>query len=294
MGNLIILKGLWLMEKKIALFIVTIMLLSVSSSAVFALSPMGPPKALFGLNRWGVGIEYGNQTMDLEAVGIVSEIIVDPLDVLPSVKYEHNIDNLKSNILMVSVGYGLSDNWDAFVRLGLADAKGDIEQTFPDNAPPNEYKGYDGSFGLGWGIGTRATFWQDDKVSWGGLLQITWLEPDSSSISLSGEPRFSGDAEIDVEEVQIAVGPTWRVNESISIYGGPFLHFVDGDLDISGRTVDMGTEILMETKGDIEEKSQFGGYVGAHLDMDENTSCYIECQLTKDAWGIGIGAARRF
>lgn len=282
------------MEKKISLFIVTVMLLCASNSVVFALSPMGPPKALFGLNRWGFGIEYGNQTMDLEADGTISEIIVEPLDVLPSVEYKHNIDNLKSNILMVKLGYGLNDSWDAFLRLGIADAKGDIEYLFPDNASPFEYKGFEGSFGLAGGIGTRATFWQDDRISWGGLLQITWLEPDESSISLSGEPRFSGDAEIDIEEVQIAVGPTWRLNDSISIYGGPFLHFIDGDLDISGRTVDMGTEILTKTKGDIEEKSQFGGYVGTHLDMDENTSCYIECQFTNDAWGIGIGSAQRF
>ena len=282
------------MEKKIALFIVTLMLLSVSNSVVFALSPIGPPKALYGLNRWGVGIEYGNQTMELDAVGTVSEIIVDPLDVLPSVKHKHLIENLKSNILMVRAGYGLNDNWDAFVCLGLADAKGDIEHVFPDNSTPHEYKGFDGSFGFGWGVGTRATFWQDDVLSWGGLLQITWLKPDKSNINLSNDSAFSGDAEIDFQEVQIAVGPTWRVNDNISIYGGPFAHFVDGDFDISGRTVDMGTEILMETTGDIEEKSQFGGYVGTHLDMDENTSCYIECQLTKDAWGIGIGAARRF
>jgi hypothetical protein len=287
------------MEKKIALFIVTVMLLCVSNSVVFALSPMGAPKALYGLNKWSVGIEYGNQTMDLEADGTVSEVIIDPdgvlpPDVLPPEEHKHNIDNLKSNIIMGKVGYGINDNWDAFVRLGLADAKGDIEYTYSDNTPPCEYKGFDGSFGLAWGIGTRATFWQNDKVSLGGLIQITWLEPDSSSISLSGEPRFSGDAEIEIEEVQIAIGPAWQVNDSINIYGGPLLHYVDGDLDLSGRTVDQDAEFLIETKGDIEEESQFGGYVGAHLDMDENTSCYIECQLTKDAWGIAIGSAQRF
>ena len=284
------------MEKKIALFIVTVMLLCASNSVVFALSPMGPPKALYGLNRWGFGIEYGNQTMDLEADATVSEImIVDP-DVYeaPPRKFKHNIDNLKSNILMVRAGYGLNDNWDAFLRLGLADAKGDIEYLNPVNPSPYEYKGFEGSFGFGWGIGTRATFWQDDTVSWGGLLQITWLEPDNSGVTLSGEPNFDGDVEIDIEEVQIAVGPTWRANDSISIYGGPFVHFVNGDLDINGRTTDRGTEFILETTGDIEEESQFGGYAGAHLEMDENTSCYIECQLTNDAWGIGIGYAQGF
>ena len=279
------------MEKKIVLFVFTLLLLSVFNSVVLALSPMGPPKALLGQDQWGVGIEYGHQTMDLEAAGKVTETMPE-FDFVAVRKVKHNINDLKLNIVMAKAGYGINDNWDAFVRLGLADAKGDIEQIYPDNAK-DKFKGYDGSFGFGWGFGTRATFWQDDELSWGGLFQITWLEPDESSISLSGDPEISGDAEIDIREIQIAIGPTWRVDDNIRIYGGPFLHFVDGDLDISGRT-DLGTEILTEATGDIEEKSQFGGYVGTHLDVDENTSCFIECQLTGDAWGIGIGAARRF
>ena len=265
------------MEKKIVLLAVALMIVTVSDSAVLALSPMGPPKALLGLDRWDIGIEYSNQTMDLDAVGTVTEIIPE-FDFVTARKDKHNINDLKSNIILGRVGYGINDNWDAFVRLGLSDAQGDIEHIFPDNATPDEYKGFDGSFGLGWG----------------GLFQITWLEPDDSSITLSDDPEFTGDAEIDIREVQIAVGPTWRADDNIRIYGGPFLHFVDGDLDISGRTVDMGTDILMETSGDVEEDSQFGGYFGAHLDVDENTSCFIEYQLTGDAWGIGIGAARRF
>lgn len=281
------------MEKRIALLAFVLMVVGVSSSAVYALSPMGPPKALLGQDRWEIGIEYSHQAMDLDAVGKVKEIYPEFDDFTIVRKDKHNIDDLKSNIIMGRAGYGINDSWDAFVRLGVADAKGDIEHIFPDNATPDMYKGYDGSFGFGWGFGTRATFWQDDKLSWGGLFQITWLEPDGSSISLSGDTEFTGDAEIDIREVQIAIGPTWRVEDNIRIYGGPFLHFVNGDFDISGRT-DLGTEILMETTGDIEEESQFGGYVGAHLDVDQNTSCFIEFQLTGDAWGIGIGAARRF
>lgn len=281
------------MKKKIVLFAIVLMMVTVCNSVVLALSPMGPPKALLGQDRWDVGIEYTHQAMDLDAVGNVTETMPEFGSVI-SRKDKHNVDDLKSNIIMIKAGYGINDNWDTFVRLGLADVEGDLEHIFPDNATPDEYKGFDGSFGFGWGFGTRATFWQDDEISWGGLFQITFLEPDGSSIRLLGDPGFSGDAEIDIREVQIAVGPTWRVDDNIRIYGGPFLHLVDGDLDISGRTVLEGTEIIMETSGDVEEESRFGGYVGTHLDVNENTSCFIECQLTGDAWGIGIGTAWRF
>jgi hypothetical protein len=284
------------MEKKIALFAAALMIMALSNSAVLALVQMGPPKALLGQDRWDIGIEYSHQSMDLEANGDVTEIDIIPglPDYVAARKVKHKINDLKSNIVLVRAGYGINDSWDAFVRLGLADAKDDIEQDYPDGAG-DTFKGYDGSFGLAWGVGTRATFWQDEQLSWGGLFQITWLDPGDGSVKLSGDPAFSGKADIDnMWEVQIAAGPTWRLENNLRIYGGPFLHFVNGDLDISGSTVDSGTEIHTKSSSDIEEKSQFGGYVGAQLDVDQNTSCIIELQLTSDAWGIGIGAARRF
>ena len=288
------------MEKKIALFAFVLMTVIVSNSAVLALSPMGPPKALLGQDQWSIGIEYGHQTMDLEAFGKDINIESEPETHITTRKGEYNINDLKSNIVLGRISYGVSDDWDAFLRLGVADAKCGIEQTFPDGTK-EKYRGFDGSFGFGWGFGTRATFWRDEEVSWGGLFQITWMEPDDSDISstIEGEGlpfdlNYSGTAEIDIWEVQIAVGPTWRIDEGIHIYGGPFLHFVNGDLDFSGEIVDPDVGISMKSSGDIEEESQFGGYVGAHLDVDENTSCFIECQLTGDAWGIGLGAARRF
>lgn len=284
------------MEKRIALLAFVLMVVGMSSSAVYALSPMGPPKALLGQDWWDVGLEYGHQTMDLEASGTDINIEYIPSLHITTRKGKYNIKDLKSNIVMGRAGYGIHDNWDAFVRLGVADAKGDIEQTFPD-ADPFQYRGFDGSFGFAWGFGTRVTFWQNDEVCWGGLFQMTWMEPDESSISSiisPGNLNYSGTAKIEIREVQVAIGPTWRVEDNFRIYGGPFLHFVNGDLDISGGIVDPGVGIDMEFSGDIEEESQLGGYVGAHLDVNENTSCFIEYQLTGDAWGIGFGAARRF
>lgn len=288
------------MEKKIALFAAAVMIMALSNSTVLALVPMGPPKALLGQDRWDIGIEYSHQSLDLEATGDVTE-----LDVIPGVgdftavrKVKHKINDLKSDIVMARAGYGINDSWDAFVRLGLANAKGDMEQTYPDGSPTDTFKGYDGSFGLTWGLGTRATFWQDEQLSWGGLVQITWLNPGDGSVRLSSDPAFSGKADIDnLWEVQIAGGPTWRIENNLRIYGGPFLHFVNGDLNINGDTVLPGippVQANMDYSADIKEKSQFGGYVGAQLDVDQNTSCILEFQVTSDAWGIGIGAARRF
>jgi hypothetical protein len=256
---------------------------------------MGPPKALLGQDQWSIGLEYARQSVDLESFGTVKDILVNvpPFPFVTVEDGEHKIQDLESNVVLCQVGYGLSGGWDVFLRLGAADAEDDIERNYPDGAT-DLYEGFDGSFGFAWGLGTRATFWQDGDVSWGGLVQVTWLEPDDSDIGLSGDTNFSGNAEIDFWELQIAVGPTVQMDDNFRIYGGPFLHFVDGDLELSGQTDDAGTQIRVEASGDIEEESQFGGFAGAHWDMNENTACYIEGQLTADAWSIGIGAARRF
>jgi len=108
------------MEKKIGLFIICLIVVCLSSSVVIALPPMGPPKALLGQDVWEIGIDYGHQAMDLEAVGKVTEIQVSPLFVTVR-KAKHNLDDLKSNIVMGRIGYGINDNWDAYVRLGAAD-----------------------------------------------------------------------------------------------------------------------------------------------------------------------------
>jgi hypothetical protein len=234
--------------------------------------------------------------MDLEASGKDTNIEHIPSLYITTRKGKYEINDFKSNVILGRLGYGISDSWDAFVRLGAVDGQCDLVQTYPDDAR-HEYQDFDGSFGLAWGFGTRATFWQDEELSWGGLFQMTWMEPDDSSISSiisPGNLHFSGTADIDIREVQIAVGPTWRIEDNIRIYGGPFLYYVDGDLDISGEIVDPGVGVEMKSSGDLEEKSQFGGYVGANFDVDENTSCFIEYQLTDDAWAIGLGGARRF
>ena len=282
------------MEKRIALLVVGLIVISSFSSIALALSPMGPPKASIGQNKWAIGVDYGYQSMDLEAS---SRIVATQMDDPPfdqSFKVKHEIEDLKSSIILARVDYGVSENWDAFIRLGMADGEDEIEQIY-SNGDTEKFKGYDGNFGFAWGFGTRATFWQDNKVTWGGLFQMTWVAPDSSDISLSGDPDFSGDAEMEMWEVQISIGPTWEAADNFSVYGGPFMHFIDGDLDISGSKVpEDDLEERVKGSGDIEEASQFGGYVGASWDVREDTACYLEGQFTGDAWGIGVGAVRRF
>jgi len=129
---------------------------------------------------------------------------------------------------------------------------------------------------------------------------MVWQNPDGdveltpSSGSFVGSNTLSGNAELDYWEIQIAVGPTFE-GDNFRVYGGPFLHLIDGDIDIDATGVDdVPSTWRVKSSGDISESSQFGGYAGAQWLAAENTTANIEVQFTSDAWAVGIGAIWKF
>ena len=224
-----------------------IIILVLMCSQAFGLTLMGPPMAELEQGQNGLGLNLSYSEMDIEesALGLT-----DTLKDVESFSY------------LVNLGYGVTDNWDFFVRLGLTD----IEYDDID---------FDGSSEFAYGFGTKATFIQQDSVVWGGLIQILWLESDDDILGI--------DVEIDYYEIQIAFGPTYEVNGT-SIYGGPFLHFIDGDIDYG----------ILGIKSDIEQESEFGGYIGLNAELAENTNWQIELQFTGDAYAICTGIGWKF
>lgn len=279
------------MKNKKAQLVIVIMLAGVCSSPALALPPMGPPKATLGENQWAVDFKYAYQKMDLELNGKTRENLGAGWLSADLTKY--TIEDLTSNMFLGSLGYGICDTWDAFVHVGAGDAKDDVAEILGCGRSGNRYQGLDGDYGLVWGFGTRATFGQEGNLTWGGLFQMTWSDPDGGGVGLRGDPNFSGDVELDFWEIQIAAGPTLQF-DGFSIYGGPFFHFVKGDMDLKGSTVDAGVTQLVESSANIREKSRFGGYGGVQWDITENAYWYTECQFTDNAWGLGTGVVCEF
>ncbi len=281
------------MEKRMALFPVIIMVVGVCSSPALALPLMGPPKAIYGENRWAIGFEYAHQKMDLELFGKTRQDLGDGFGWHPYDFTKYKIEDLTSNMFLGSLGYGMCENWDIFAYAGAAGDKDEITETLACGSSGNQYSGFGGDYKVAWGFGTRATLCQNGNLSWGGLFQMVWSSVDSSSLKLQGDPIFSGDIELDFWEIQVAVGPTLQY-DGFSIYGGPFLHFVKGDMSLEGTTVSGGLTQRVISKADIREESNFGAYIGAQLDIAEDTFWYTECQFTGDAWGAGIGIVWKF
>jgi hypothetical protein len=235
--------------------------------------------------------------MDLEAFGEARED-PDGAGWLPPSLARHKIEDLTSNMVLGRISYGVYDTVDVFACLGLSDVQDDMTEELASGADGNRYTGLECSHGLAYGIGARATFWQEGDIVWGGLVQILWENPSDGDIELTptdGDPaKLSGDVELELQKIQVAVGPTLQL-EGFSLYGGPFLHFVTGDLDVDASGTDSGGAVnRVDLSQDIREESEFGVFVGAQGEANQDMSWFIEFQFTGDAWGIGVGGIGRF
>jgi hypothetical protein len=208
---------------------------------------MGPPTSNVKEGDFLLGFDYSDSKTNIEWRGNGEK---------------GTLKDVEGNFYLGKVGLGISDGFEFFGRFGTSE----IEDT------GNEFA---------WGLGTKATFGQKDNVSWGALFQYMSLYAEDTQ-NIGG---YLLDGDLDVHEFQFAVGPTYNINE-LSIYGGPFFHFIEGDADLEY----LGSTSLV----DIEQESEFGGYVGIGWQISENSTLNVEYQFTDDADVFGIGLIQRF
>jgi hypothetical protein len=297
------------MEKKLLLLVVVVVVCLLGSVAL-ALDPMGPPAAGLKQGKWSAGFDYSYSDMDLKAKnGKLSyywqendDGIYDSesgSEKLGSTK----VKSVKANKIYANIGYGITDNWDVFIRLGGADADFDSGEEDLDIK-------FDSDYVFAYGFGTKVTFWeQSPELKWGGLFQMSWANLNSTTQGTATEladgedytsfETWSSSTEVDISEIQIAVGPTWTPTQGFSIYGGPFLHFVNGDLEAKYNYSYSDDYPYAETEtgkisGDIHEDNCFGGYIGAQIELGGNACVSAEWMTTGDADAFGASVICRF
>lgn len=227
--------------------ILCIVFLLVFVGKAFALAPLGSLVPELGQDQWSLGFDYSYSDMDIEISGGGTSATID----------------VDTNMFFANLGYGLTNEWEAFVRLGVADV---------------ETGAFDGDYEFAYGFGTKVNLGNYSGMDWGALFQIGWFE---------GEDTVAGvDLDFDAYEIQIAVGPTYNAG-NYKIYYGPFLHFIngDGDAEIAG----LGTGSY-----DLEEESILGGFVGISTDLTSNSNLSVEYQFTNDAQAVGLRYVHRF
>lgn len=275
--------------KKIIITSIGLLLLNTSA---FALDPFGPPVATPKKDSSAIaGFEYLYGKMDLHSDSF--SLITHPaLPALPvSIEFSSaNIKDVKTNkfyaTLLSEIG---DDNFDLFLRLGMSDANPDRNANRDNFASSIGNSDYD--IALGGGI--RKTFYQsaDGKTKWGMLAQLSYANLDfDNKTSIINGYDVSLSAKLKMLEIQIAAGPSYQVTDSLSIYGGPFVSFVKGDINFQG-SID-GDSCDGSTK--LKQQSEFGGFIGLSKELKKNTNLNAEFQLTGDAQAFGFRLIHRF
>ena len=99
-------------------------ILAVSAATVWAGAPLGPPMATLEKGDVSFAFEYAHENMDLSVDGTCIESIVSGGSNAYKQKFE--IDDLEANMFFARLTYGLTDQWDVYVRLGAADGQDDL------------------------------------------------------------------------------------------------------------------------------------------------------------------------
>ena len=259
------------------------------SATASATVPVGVPLAVLEEGQWALGFDYSYGEADLQAYGFNNWT---PTAGSPTSTFELlDIDGLHSHTMLGSIAYGVCDTWDLFLRLGMTQSSDDVL------AAGGERFAYDGGSGLAWGLGSRAMFCQYGPWTFGGLVQVTWLDPGPSGFSWtdpgSPETTTTGTISADLWQTQASLAATYQI-DTLTLWAGPLLEFTKGSLDRSGRIIVDGNDTgSFRSEGHIEESSQFGVHFGFLWEKSDASSWWTSGQVTGSSWSVAVGAILR-
>lgn len=264
-----------------------IAIICISGPATFALSPMGPPTSGLNHEDFKIGVDFSHSEIDLELNDGEFVEYLDGWFDASGAESDLKIKNVKINTVYVNLGYGVTDFFEVFLRLGGNNAKFSGSTFWPSGEE------FDGNTGFAIGGGIKTTFYDEGKLKLGGLIQVGWADLDGA-IRPKEWPVADDTVQLDLTQVQIAIGPSYELTDRVLIYGGPFLHFIRGDWEDIYNQVDVDKLLTTKTSWNVEEDSSFGVYFGTQMEINDNSSIMIEYQHTSAASAVGASMAVRF
>jgi len=273
--------------RKIRLFGFVLMMFGLCGSNAFALDFMGPPTAEIEKGMFRAGIEYTFSDMDLELIEGQGTVFRNGETVYSGDLLSITINGFEINTLYASVGYGIFENCEGFVRMGAANA------TFGDSIW-NEGEDFDSNIDFAVGAGIKMNFYKGFDWKIGGVIQINRAELDGkldSSSWIMPQPQL---VDISTTEIQIAIGATYMYSKRLSIYGGPFAHFISGDFSYQFNRITDEFFDVGEFSWQINEGPIYGGYLGAQIKLSQSISANIEYQTSSDANVFGASLMMKY
>jgi len=252
-----------------------IIILTLFATTTYAFDPVGIPGGWLDEGQGKIALEYSHSKLDIHADSS-TELGYAAADIK-----DIDIDQYTANF-----GLGLTRDIEIFIRTGIIQAD-------PDNSDNDDNVGGDigkskDSFLFGGGL--KFNIYRGDKFSWGLTAQTSW-----NNISFGGR-YFKGagtetKTKIKMFNTQIATGPAYKLNDSLTIYGGPFFHFVNGDVEMKDK---IGSSTTTYEDSILEEDSILGGFVGGQWEFYKDTLLNIECLFTDSGYGVAGGVIWKF
>lgn len=250
-------------------------------SVTFALDPIGPPAVDLKQGQLGSQIGYSFTRMDFDLDNgkwkrRLAGIPGGAGDAVPS-----SIEGFEAHKAYAGLEFGADDNGTLFLRLGATKA------TFGDSIWDADEE-LDGSIDFTVGGGAKATLLEHGDMKLGVVLQANWSRFDGKL----GADNWRADhvVGIDLAEVQIAAGAVHKWAEGRWIYGGPFVYYVKGEYeDTSTEVIVIDTPVLASVLAEwdytwqIENGPVFGFFLGAKLELTEDSILNLEYQYSSDA-----------
>jgi hypothetical protein len=271
----------------------------LAASSAFAF--MGPPTAGLNQGQWSAGANYSYSSQDLDTIKITWDEVGedDGTPYTDSGTYKLDIRNLNTNSYFGKLGYGLMQQWEVYGQIGLVDIKAEAKE----KDEGEDWYGYNLDNELAWGLGTKYTFYKQNKIDWGATVQLNWFDSsESESYTWShaifegseGTCNHTGKGTTDIQTLGIivAVGPNIDMG-GWKLYGGALYQLLTSDYDYKEHETWEDTEgssgwWTCTDSGDTDT-SNFGGYVGAQMDVYKNYSLAVEVQGTNNGWGAAVG-----
>lgn len=267
-----------------------IIVLCICCSVSFALDPLGSASDKLQKGQFSIGVDYSDSDMDFKAKGrsnlAIYNVTIGSLIGIQSEKQRLNLDGVEVHKAYANLGYGITDNMEAFLRLGAADAdwRDDGDTHF--------------SFGLRAGV----TFYKKDALKLSALAQYSWAQSEFDSLPLTTVVSGTSypllmSGRLSMHEIQFAMGPTYDLTDSVSLYGGGFFHLIDGTLDLQGSATTVGIPQFrydLDSSYDIDNVSELGVYIGARIKTANDISYSIEYQHTNSADAIAMRLLWKF
>jgi hypothetical protein len=252
---------------------------------------VGPPTAGLNKGQWSAGFDYSQSKQGLDKTTLEGTYFNLTTTVPTSDKVK--FDYLKAQRYYGTIGYGIDDSWELNVSLGIANVKS-AYKVVPDDTEWTD-RNFENDFAWGWG--TKITFAKQDKVNWGAAVQMNWLDTGVSVDTHEGGHLYKRTMNLSSYDLLVAVGPTVDM-DGWKLYGGPFYYYLNGDLDskvVRYASVGGALQFIDKESGDIRAKDNFGGFIGAQVDIAQNCSATVEFGSTfSDTWSLGTGITFKF